>query len=101
MCKYQIWRIDITGEAICRKNEFGLFLAVKWVKETWLWWNLNLVCRATYRMYIPGFKVQIWKHVDKKAKKTFRWWGASSAGITLPSVCGQQRATNCPTMIQS
>ena len=87
MCWCQIWRIHITDEMrpCVEKNEFDLFLVVKRVKETWLWWNSNLM-----------FHVHISKHVEKSWEK-FLLTG-SFAEIPLPSVCGHQRAKNYPTM---
>ena len=39
------------------KNGFDLLLALNYFKVTKLWCNSNSTCRATYWMYIPGFKL--------------------------------------------
>ena len=98
-CKCQIWRIHLTGEAICRKTILAYSCSQSGSKrpecdETHTW----CVVPATRYIY-TRFQVHITKHVEK-TQKIFRWgWGWGELHWDLfSSVYGHQKTTSCPTM---
>ena len=68
-CMYKIWKFYIIIDVINEERWLTyLFLAVKYIKLSWLWWNSNSMCATAYSMYIPDFKLiyqNIYKHLGK------------------------------------
>ena len=74
-CVYHLKALYRFLRPYMKKNEFGPFLAVIYVRLTRSWWNCNSVCGITYQMSVPRFKLRC-QNMYKKFRKTFRWWGA-------------------------
>ena len=71
-------------EAMIAKTRFDLLLAVNKVKVTKLWCNSNLICRATYWMYILSFKLISQSMLKKSPENADRRTDGRTDGRTLP-----------------
>ena len=99
---YQIWEIYICLIPLVHNNAFDLFLFIKKVKVSRLWWNSNPICRATYYVYMISFGL-----ISQKIRRTWKcpenFKKCKNAETSyLAKICRNiyvenlQRATNVP-----